>query len=113
MVGDGVGNAVVAGDFIGPAAGCGIGFEGLDVGELAGEGVTKFGCGDVVVAGFADVGIRAGAGGWMASAVTVGDTGFQHLAVQPPDFVGQDWFADWCEGELAAHFAHRFVVGGA
>ena len=75
--------------------------------------LTEFGCGDVVVAGFADVGIRAGAGGWVARAVAMRDAGFQHLAVQPADLVGQDGLADGGESELAAHLAHRFVVGSA
>ena len=37
VVREGVRDAVVAGGFVGPAAGFGIGFEGLDVGELVGE----------------------------------------------------------------------------
>ena len=76
MVGEGVCDMVVAGSFVGPAAGLGVGFEGLDVGELVGEGIPEFGCGDVVVAGFADVGIWAGAGGFVAGAVAVVRRGF-------------------------------------
>ena len=66
MVGEGMGDAVMAGCFVGPAAVLRVGFEGLDVGELASEGTAEFGRGDVVVAVFTDVGIRAGAGGWVA-----------------------------------------------
>jgi hypothetical protein len=36
VVGEGVRDPLVAGGFVGPAAGLGVGFEGLDVGELAG-----------------------------------------------------------------------------
>src|SRR5258705_13116752 len=113
VVGEGVRDALVAGCFVGPAAGVGVGFQGLDVGKLVGDRVAEFGGGDKVVAGFADVGIRAGAGGWVAGAVAVRDTGFQHLAVEPAHLVGQDGLTDWGEGELTAHLAHRFVVGGA
>ena len=49
----------------------------------------------------------------MAGAVSMCNSGFQHFAVQPADLVGQDRLADRCEGELAAHLAHCFVVGGA
>ena len=89
MVGEGVGNAFVAGGVVGPAAAFGIGFEGVDVGQLVGEGVAEFGRGDVVVAGFADVGVGAGAGGRVTGAVAVSDAGFDHFAVQPADLVGQ------------------------
>ena len=34
------------GGFVGPAARLCVGFEGLDVGELVGEGVAEFGCCD-------------------------------------------------------------------
>jgi hypothetical protein len=74
---------VVAGGFVVPTAVLGVGFQGLDVGELVAKGIPEFGCGDVVVAGFADVGIRAGASGRMASAVAVRNAGFEHLAVEP------------------------------
>lgn len=67
MVGQGVGDAFVAGGVVGPAALFGIGFEGVDVGELVGEGVAEFGCGDVVVAGFADVGVGARRSGWSSA----------------------------------------------
>ncbi len=36
VVGEDVRDPLVAGGFVGPAAGPGVGFEGLDVGELAG-----------------------------------------------------------------------------
>ena len=62
MVGEGVRDAVVAGGFVGPAAALGIGSEGSDVVELVGERVAELGGGDVVVAGLANVGVRAGAG---------------------------------------------------
>ncbi len=81
MVGEGMGDAVMTGCFVGPAAVVRVNFECLDVGELVGEGTAEFGRGDVVVAGFADVGIWAGAGGRVARAVAVPDAGFQHLTV--------------------------------
>lgn len=52
MVGGGMGAAVLAGCFVGTAA---------------------------VVAGFANVGIWAGNGGWVARAVALPDKGVQHL----------------------------------
>jgi hypothetical protein len=113
VVGKGVGKAVMAGGFVDPSTGFGVGCEGLDVGKLVGEGIPELGCGDVVVAGFADVGIRVGPGGRMARTVALGDKYFQHLAVQPAHLVGEDGLADWCEGELAAHRAHRWVIGSA
>ncbi len=88
VVGEGVGDAGVAGGFIGPAAGLSIGLEGLDVGELIGEGAAELGCCDVVVAGFADVGIRAGAGGRVAGAVTLRDTSFSISLCSQPTFSG-------------------------
>ncbi|ETZ98797.1 hypothetical protein I547_6199 [Mycobacterium kansasii 824] len=45
MVGEGMGYAVVAGCFVGPAAVLRVGFEGLDVGELVSEGRAEFGRG--------------------------------------------------------------------
>ncbi len=49
----------------------------------------------------------------MTNAVTMGDKGFQHLDVQPADLVSEDGLADRGEGELAAHPAYGFVIGGA
>jgi hypothetical protein len=43
VVGEGVRDPLVAGGFVGPAAGLGVGSEGLDVGELVGERVAEFG----------------------------------------------------------------------
>lgn len=63
VVGEGKGDAVMAGCFVGAAAVLRVGFEGLDGGELVGEGAAEFGRGDVVVAGFARAGIWAGANG--------------------------------------------------
>lgn len=42
-----MGDALMAGCFVGPAATIGVGPEGFDVGER----VAEFGCGDIVVAG--------------------------------------------------------------
>jgi hypothetical protein len=38
------------GQLVGPAAGLRVGLQGLDVGDLIGEDIPEFGCGDVVVA---------------------------------------------------------------
>ena len=43
MLREGVCDALVAGGFVGPAAGLGVGFQGLDVGELVGEGPRNSG----------------------------------------------------------------------
>src|SRR5258706_15295395 len=56
VAGEGSGDAGVAGGVAVPAAGLGVGLQLLDVGELVLDGVTEFGAGDEVVAGFADVG---------------------------------------------------------
>ena len=66
VAGEGAGDAGVAGGFTVPAAGFGVGLQVLDVGELVLDRITEFGAGDEVVAGFADVGLRAGAGGLVA-----------------------------------------------
>ena len=63
MAGEGFGDAGVAGGFSVPAAGFGVGLQVLDVGELVLDRVAESGAGGEVVAGFADVGVRAGAGG--------------------------------------------------
>jgi|GEM_PF-6720414 hypothetical protein len=47
MASEGMGDALMAGCFVGPAATIGVGPEGFDVGER----VAEFGCGDIVVAG--------------------------------------------------------------
>lgn len=62
VCGEGLSDAAAAGGFAVPAAGGGVGVQVLDVGERAAQGVGVLGAGDVVVAGFADVGLRAGAG---------------------------------------------------
>ena len=52
------------------------------------EGRLELGCGDVVVALFADVGVGAGVGHEVTGAVAVGDSGFEHLGAEPFDFAG-------------------------
>jgi hypothetical protein len=101
VVGECVGDAGVPGGFAVPAAGLRVGVEVLDVGELAAERRCEFGSGDEVVAGLADVGIRAGAGGLVAGAVAVRDAGLEHLTVQPADLVRDDRLSGRGEGELA------------
>jgi hypothetical protein len=66
--------------FAGPAAQVGVVAQSLDVGELILECGCELGCGHVVVAVFADVGVGAGFGGEVSAAVAVGHSGFQHLA---------------------------------
>jgi len=81
----GFGYAGVACGFVAPAAGLGIGAEGVDVIELDGEHLRCVGCGDEVVALLADVGVWAGTGGLGAGAVAVGEAGLEHFGVQPLD----------------------------
>ena len=70
----------------GPVTGVGVLVEGVHVGELV--WAPRNSCGDVVVAGFADVGVGAGARGGVAGAVAVRETGLQHLGVEPPTLSG-------------------------
>lgn len=70
-------------------------------------------CGDEVVAGFADFGIRAGFGGEFTGAEAVRDTGFEQLGVEPFDSVGDQWFADRGDRQPWAHPSDRGFVGGA
>jgi hypothetical protein len=57
VIGEGVGDAGVAGGFAVPASGLCVGVQVLDVGDLVADRVVKFGAGDEVVAGLADVGV--------------------------------------------------------
>jgi hypothetical protein len=75
VAGEGFGDAGVAGGVAVPAAGLCVGLQVLDVGELVADGVGEFRAGDVVVAGLADVGVGARAGGLVPGAVAVGDAG--------------------------------------
>ena len=90
MVFQSVDDAVVAGWLSSVQRRClGVGFEGLDVGELVGEGIAEFGCGDVVVAGLADLALgQAPAAGWRARSPCA-TQGFEHLTVQPPTLSGR------------------------
>jgi hypothetical protein len=81
----------VAGDFAVPAASPRVVAQGDFVVELGLQLWHEFGCGGVVVALLADVGVGAGIGGQMAGAVSVGDTGLEHFAVQPSDSIRDLW----------------------
>ena len=83
MVDDGV----VAGCFSVPSAVVGVGFELFDVVDLGVDCGGEFGCGGVVVALLADVGVGACTGGEVAGAVAVSDTCFDHFGVEPLDSV--------------------------
>jgi len=74
-----VGDALVSGGFGVPASGLGVVVEGVDVGELGLERGDELGCGLVVVALLADVGVGAGAGDLGARAEAVRDAGLEHL----------------------------------
>jgi hypothetical protein len=110
---EGCGDALVAVGFALPAAGFGVGLQCADVVPLRGERGGVFGAGDEVVAGFADVGVGAGPGRFVAGAVSVRDAGLEHFAGQPADLVRNDRTADRGEGELAAQLADRLIVGTA
>lgn len=55
----GLGDAVVSLSLAGPSAAVGVGVQDLDVGELVGQCWAEFGCRSVVIAGFANVRVRA------------------------------------------------------
>ena len=63
--------------------------EVVDVGELGFERGLELGGGDIVVALFADVGIRTGVGDEVSGAVAVGDSGLEHLGPEPFDGRGR------------------------
>ena|GEM_PF-4391998 len=87
-------DAVVAGDFRRPVAGCSVVAQGADVGQLGLQRWEELVGGNEVVAGFADVGVWAGFGGKFTGAEAMRNTGFEHLGVEPFDPVGDQWFAD-------------------
>jgi len=87
---EGVGDALVSGVFVGPAALSGVVAQLDDVGELGTEHAASGGVGDVVIALLADVGVGACAGGEVSAAVAVRDACRDHLAVEPVDVVGDE-----------------------
>lgn len=111
MVGEGIGDAVVAGGFVEPTTVAGVGLEGHDVGALRLERAAEFRSGDEVVAGFADVGIGTGPGRFVTGAVAMGNRSFEHLAAEPTDGVRDDRLADRSEREPPPHRARRLLIG--
>jgi len=107
-------DARVPGDFGMPAAFGGVVAERGGVGELGLEGGDELLGGGEVVALLADVGVLACLGGKLPGAVSVRNPGFEHLAVQPSDPVGDDGLAGRGDGhgQPGAGLAHCLVVGG-
>ena len=83
MAVDGFGDVFVPGAFLGPSSLVGIVAEDDDVGELSVEDVLPVVVGDVVVALLTDVGVGAGAGGEVAAAVAVSDSGLVPIEELP------------------------------
>jgi hypothetical protein len=110
------GDPIVAGSFVGPAAGRGVLLEGADVVQLGVEGGGRIGGRDEAVALLADVGIRAGAGGSVPSAIAGGEPGLDHLGMQPLDPVRdrRSWrHRNQRKGLPRSDLVHRLLVGGA
>jgi hypothetical protein len=110
VAGEGCRGGGVPGCFTVPAALFGIGLERLDIVELLGQSVGEFGAGREVGAVLTDVRIGTGAGAFVPRAISVSDPGFNHLAVKPSHFVGNDRAADRSEGQLSAHFSDGVVI---
>lgn len=101
MISQRIRNPVMAGGFAGPATLVSIGFESVNVAELRLASTTEFGAGYEVVASFADVAVRTGAGGFVKGTIAVRNTGFEHLTAEPTHGVGDDRFADRSNCELS------------
>jgi hypothetical protein len=111
VAGEGCGGGGVPGGFAVPASSFGIGSEALDIVQLVGDGVGELGTGGEVGAVLANVRVGAGASGLVSGAVSVSDPCFDHFAVEPGHFVGNDRATDRRESQLSAHFADRVIVG--
>jgi hypothetical protein len=109
--GEGCSGGGVPGGFAIPASSFGIGSEALDIFQLVGDGVGELGTGGEVGAVLANVRVGARASGLMPGAVSVGDPCFDHFAVEPVHFVGNDGATDRRERQLSAHLSDRVIVG--
>jgi len=84
--------------------------------QLGVEGGGRIGGRDEAVALLADVGIRAGAGGSVPSAMAGGEPGLDHLGMQPLDPVRdrRSWrHRNQRKGLPRSDLVHRLLVGGA